>query len=309
MLVILSYFLIKYKSSLSISHSSSTNNKEFLMSYKSILVHVDQTAQARERIRLAAAIAEDEQAHLIGTAMTGISHLVFEEGAFNQHDPAFDHHLKKLHTYAAHSLENFTALVKETRVTSVETRLMDDDAVGGMTQQARYADLVVVGQFDPTCGVPGVMADFPESVAMNSVRPVLIMPHTRKFSTLPKKIVVAWDASMTATRAIINALPLLNRSSRTDIVIFNPTVNPETHGEQPGADIALYLSRHGINVNVICCDTRVNEGEALLSYCADENMDLVVMGGYGHTRFREIVLGGATREILLSMTIPVLMTH
>jgi nucleotide-binding universal stress UspA family protein len=158
------------------------------MSYKSILVHVDQTTQSRERIRLAAAIADDEQAQLIGTAMTGISHLVFEEGAFNQHDPAFDHHLKKLRTYAEQSLENFTALVKETRVTSVETRLMDDDAVTGMTQQARYADLVVVGQFDPACGVPGVMADFPESVVMNSVRPVLIMPHTHKFIGLPKKL-------------------------------------------------------------------------------------------------------------------------
>jgi len=279
------------------------------MSYKSILVHVDQTAQSRERVRLAAAIAEDEQAHLIGTAMTGISHLVFEEGAFNQHDPAFDHHLKKLRTYADQSLESFTKIVKETRVTSVETRLMDDDAVAGMTQQARYADLVVVGQFDPACGVPGVMADFPESVVMNSVRPVLIMPHTRTFNALPTKIAVAWDASMTATRAIMTAVPLLKRSSRTDVVIFNPTVNPETHGEQPGADIALYLSRHGISVNVICRDTRVNEGEALLSYCADETMDLIVMGGYGHTRFREMVLGGATREILLSMTIPVLMTH
>lgn len=279
------------------------------MSYKSILVHVDQTAPAAERIRLAAAIAEDNQAHLIGTAMTGVSHLVFEEGAFNQNDPAFDHHLRNLRAYANKSLDDFTNLIKETRVSSVERRLMDDDAVTGMTQQARYADLVVVGQFDPACGVPGVMADFPESVVMNSVRPVLIMPHTRRFSAAPKKIVVAWDASMTATRAIMNALPLLKRSSRTDIVIFNPTVHPETHGEQPGADIALYLSRHGINVNVICRDTRVNEGEALLSYCADETMDLIVMGGYGHTRFREMVLGGATREILLSMTIHVLMTH
>jgi len=279
------------------------------MSYKSILVHVDQTAPAAERIRLAAAIAEDNQAHLIGTAMTGVSHLVFEEGAFNQNDPAFDHHLRNLRAYANKSLDDFTNLIKETRVSSVERRLMDDDAVTGMTQQARYADLVVVGQFDPACGVPGVMADFPESVVMNSVRPVLIMPHTRRFSAAPKKIVVAWDASMTATRAIMNALPLLKRTSRTDIVIFNPTVHPETHGEQPGADIALYLSRHGINVNVICRDTRVNEGEALLSYCADETMDLIVMGGYGHTRFREMVLGGATREILLSMTVPVLMTH
>jgi nucleotide-binding universal stress UspA family protein len=279
------------------------------MAYKSILVHVDQTTQARERIYLAAAIAEGTQAHLIGTAMTGISHLVFEQGVFNQHDPTFDHHLKNLRAYASQSLENFSTLVKETHVTSVEARLMDDDAVGGMALQARYADLVVIGQFDPTCGVPGVMSDFPESVVMNCVRPVLIMPHQRKFTSLPTKIAIAWDASMTATRAVVNALPLLKRSSRADLIIFNPTVNPEAHGEQPGADIALYLSRHGVKVNVVCRDTRSNEAEALLSYCADEQIELVVMGGYGHNRFREMVLGGATREMLLSMTVPVLMTH
>lgn len=279
------------------------------MSYKSILVHVDQTDQARERIRLAAALAEASQAHLIGTAMTGISHLVFEEGAFNQRDPSFEHHLKNLRDYATQSLNRFSTLVKETRVTSVEARLMDDDAVGGMTLQARYADLLVIGQFDPSCGVPGVMSDFPESVMMNSVRPVLIMPHSQKFSALPTKIAIAWDASLTATRAVVNALPVLKRCARADLVIFNPTVHPETHGEEPGADMALYLSRHGIQVNVVCRDTRINEAEALLSYCADEHIDLIVMGGYGHTRFREMVLGGATREMLLSMTVPVLMTH
>ena len=83
------------------------------MSYKSILVHVDQTDQAGERIRLAAALAEASQAHLIGTAMTGISHLVFEEGAFNQHDPAIEHHLKSLRDYATQSLNRFSTLVKD----------------------------------------------------------------------------------------------------------------------------------------------------------------------------------------------------
>ena len=92
-------------------------------------------------------------------------------------------------------------------------------------------------------------------------------------------------------------------------MIFNPTVHPEAHGEEPGADMALYLSRHGIQVNVVCRDTHINEAEALLSYCDDERIDLIVMGGYGHTRFREMMLGGATREMLLSMTVPVLMSH
>lgn len=279
------------------------------MSYKSILVHVDQTPQCLQRMRMAAALAEAEQAHLVGTAMTGISHVVFEAGAFSQHDPVFDHHLRHLRSYADDSLAQFERLTAAMPGLSAEARRLDDDAVGGMTLQARYADLLLLGQFDAEAAVPGLMPDFPESVVLNTVRPVLIFPVSATFVTLPKKALVAWDGSATAARAIAAALPLLKRADQIDLVILNPRDKPDAHGEQPGADMALFLSRHGISVNVIIRETRVGAGEALLSIAADEGADLIVMGAYGHTRFREMVLGGATRDLLASMTVPVLMAH
>ncbi len=279
------------------------------MSYKTLLVHVDQSPQSAQRVQIAAAIAQTEHAHLIGTAMTGISSVVFAAGAFNQHDPAFDHHVRALRMYADKSLEGFETAMESLPELSSESRLLDDDAVGGICLQARYADLVVIGQFDSAAGVPGLLPNFPESVVMNCVRPVLVLPSVWTFSTLPAKTVVAWDGSQAATRAIMGALPLLKRSQQVSLVSFNPGERPGVRGEQPGADMALYLSRHGVKVDVLVRETNNEAGEALLSLSADSGAELLVMGAYGHSRFRELLLGGATRAILDAMTLPVLMAH
>lgn len=283
------------------------------MSYKTILVHVDQSKHAAERIRLAAAIARAENAHLIGAAMTGISRYVFDSGAINPHDAVLKHHLDFLHDYARKALQNFEQLAAAAGVNSVESRLVDDDAGGGMTLQARYCDLVVLGQINPDEAVPGLMPDFPEYVVMNCARPVLVVPFAGqlmgKFNQACKRPLIAWDASMTATRAVTAALPLLAQAEQADLVVFNADDQPDAHGEQPGADLALYLARHGVKLNVINQTIELDTGNALLSLAADRGSDMIVMGGYGHTRFREIILGGATRTMLASMTVPVLMAH
>ena len=279
------------------------------MSYRTLLVHVDQSSQSTQRVQIATALAQAENAHLVGTAMTGIASVVFEAGAFNQHDPAFDHHVRALRMYADKSLESFETAMQSLPELSSESRLLDDDAVGGLSLQARYADLVIIGQFDSAAGVPGLLPNFPESVVMNCVRPVLVLPSVWTFSALPATVVVAWDGSQSATRAIMGALPLLRRAKQVSLVSFNPSERPGVHGEQPGADMALYLSRHGVTVDVQVRETKNEAGEALLSLCADSGAELLVMGAYGHSRFRELLLGGATREILDAMTLPVLMAH
>ncbi len=121
---------------------------------------------------------------------------------------------------------------------------------------------------------------------------------------------VAWNASREAARAVRDAMPLLEQSQSVDLVTFRPKSSQGAHGELPGADIALHLTRHGINVDVQQLGgTDIDVGNALLSHVADRGSDLLVMGGYGHSRLREFVLGGATRTILSSMTVPVLMAH
>jgi nucleotide-binding universal stress UspA family protein len=121
---------------------------------------------------------------------------------------------------------------------------------------------------------------------------------------------VAWNAGREAARAVTDALPLLTRADAVHVVAFNPDKGGADHGDTPGADIGLYLARHGVKVSVA---QQQNEelavGEQILSRAADLSVDLIVMGAYGHSRVRELMLGGATRTLLDSMTVPVLMSH
>jgi nucleotide-binding universal stress UspA family protein len=141
-------------------------------------------------------------------------------------------------------------------------------------------------------------------------RPVLVVPSVGQFPTLGQRVLVAWNASREATRAVHDALPLLRRSRRTQVVVINPQGGAGGHGDIPGADIGLHLSRHGVNAvcERISADD-VETGALLLSRAADEGADLIVMGAYGHSRLSELVLGGATRHILRHMTVPVLLSH
>ena len=279
------------------------------MNFKTLLVHVDASAQAAARIALAARLAITHEAHLVGAAMTGISRIIFEDNPIRPPDPVLIHHVEGLRDSARLALKNFEDIARQAGVTSVESRLIDDDPASGMAIQTRYADLAVVGQFDPDEPVPGLMSDFPASVFMQGVRPVLIVPYTAQSMRPFARAMIAWDASMTATRAVTGALPLLQAASAVDVVVFNASPRTDTHGELPGSDLAMYLARHGVAVNVISRRTDIDIGNSLLSLCADQGSDLLVMGGYGHTRFREILLGGATRTVLESMTLPVLMAH
>jgi nucleotide-binding universal stress UspA family protein len=279
------------------------------MTYKTVLVHVDQSQQSARRVTLAAQIATAQQAHLVGVAMTGISRYVFDHAAFNPKDPVFAHHLEHLHQHARTSLSAFDKLASAVGVDSVEARMVDDDVAGGVALHARYADLAVIGQFDPAAAVPGVMSNFPETVILNCGRPVIVVPYAGQSDSIIQRPLVAWDGGLAASRAIAGALPLLARAGCTDVLVFDTGNENDAHGEQPGADLALYLARHAVKVNVVEHRVSGETGDALLSAAVDLGSDLIVMGAYGHTRFREVVLGGVTRTVLRSMTIPVLMAH
>jgi nucleotide-binding universal stress UspA family protein len=173
--------------------------------------------------------------------------------------------------------------------------MIDDEPEGGLALQARYCDLVVVSQSDLDEPGFGFYSDLPAYVMLNSSRPVLIVPYAGQFEQVGQQhAMVAWDGSMQATRAITSALPLLRRAKKVTVVLFNRSSSSQGHGEQPGADIALYLTRHGVNVELLQDHTEIDIGNALLSLAADQRADLLVMGGYGHNRFREILLGGVT---------------
>ena len=171
-------------------------------------------------------------------------------------------------------------------------------------RMARRFDLAVVGQDDPEKERSEAL--IAEGALFESGRPLVVVPYINKEPLKLDRIMVCWDGSRPAARAIADAMPLLARAGQVDVVI----VEQAKSDEMPGADVAAHLARHDLNVMV----QRVARGDldvkdALLNYAADSAADMVVMGGYGHSRMREFILGGVTRGMLASMTVPTLMSH
>lgn len=279
------------------------------MHYKTILVHVDDSPHAAARIALAASIAVSENAHLIGAAMSGVSRFVEQNSSLDLAGPIVRLEFDKIRARCADALVHFEAIARQAGVLSLEQRLIDDDAQGGLALQTRYCDLVVISQTDPDHPDPGNIADLPQHLVLNCVRPILMVPAAGNFTQVGKRILIAWDSSLGATRAVTNALPLLSRAEKVTVVVINPDAQFDAHGDQPGADIGLYLARHGVNVELLVQQSQADVGNALLSVAADIESDLIVMGGYGHSRLLEMLLGGVTRTILRDMTVPILMSR
>jgi nucleotide-binding universal stress UspA family protein len=278
------------------------------MTYRTILVHADLSRHAPQRIRFAATLARTFDAHLVGGAMTGVSRFLLP-GSIAMGGPMIADQVELMRDNAERALVQFDALADQTGAPTFERRLVQDDFDGGMALQARYADVVVLSQTDPDDATLGSWNDLPEYVLLNAVRPVLLVPYAGNWEHAGSHALVAWDGSMEATRAVTAALPMLKLAARVTVAVFNPQSRWGVHGEQPGADLALYLSRHGVRVEVSALPTVLDTGNALLSMAADTGADLLVMGGYGHARLRETLLGGVTATILRDMTLPVLMAH
>jgi nucleotide-binding universal stress UspA family protein len=193
---------------------------------------------------------------------------------------------------------------------TTEWRAREGEAGEVATLHSRYADMAIVGQTDPDDDALGSTGDLPERIVLGSGRPVLVVPYAGTFKTVGQRVLVAWNASREATRSINDALPLLEGAAKVTVLAINPRGGLRGHGELPGADIALHLARHGVRAEASSLTSHdVVVGALLLSQAADLDADLIVMGAYGQSRLREFVLGGATREILRTMTVPVFMAH
>jgi len=171
---------------------------------------------------------------------------------------------------------------------------------------ARRFDLSIVGQANPD--VVGPQELIIEAALFQSGRPVVVVPYIQKSGLTLNRVLVCWDGGRQAARAIADALPFLHRAKTIEVVIV--VTEPLKSGELPDADIARHLARHELNVDLTRIVTEGTDvANTILSYAADVSADFIVMGGYGHSRLREFILGGVTRELLSSMTIPTLMSH
>ena len=205
------------------------------------------------------------------------------------------------------AIARFEAAAKREGV-SAEHRIVEL-SLGGAANRfghiARRFDLVVTGQTDPDrLNAEDLVI---ESALFESGRPLVVVPYIQKGPLKLDRIMVCWDGGRNAARAIGDALPFLKRGKAIEVVMVGDNRRAD---ELPGADLGEHLARHGLKVEVkqLVADG-IDIGNALLSYAADCGADFLVMGGYGHSRLREFVLGGTTRRILESMTVPILMAH
>ena len=206
------------------------------------------------------------------------------------------------------ALDRFTAACRRAGIAAEPLTLSTSFA--GVGEQfgriARRFDLSIVGQAEPeTSEVEEIVA---ESALFESGRPLILVPYIQKAPLKLDRVMVCWDGGRAAARAIADAMPLLRRAGNVDVVIVTDERGKRDQIE--GADMGAHLARHGLNVEV----TRtalgdIDVADVILSRAADISTDFIVMGGYGHSRLREFVLGGVTRSILRSMTVPVLMSH
>lgn len=205
------------------------------------------------------------------------------------------------------AINRFDAAAKKAGL-SAETRLLDATFGGAATsfaQISRRFDLVVVGQAQRERGPADDLLI--EGALFESGRPLVVVPYIQRRGITLERVLACWDGSRTAARAIGDAMPLLERAKAVEVVIVAEERKSE---EMTGANMNAHLVRHGVAASV----KRIAKGDiaiqdALLSYAADSGADFMVMGGYGHSRLREFILGGVTRGILASMTLPVLMSH
>jgi nucleotide-binding universal stress UspA family protein len=278
--------------------------EEGSMSYKTILVHVDESPHSDLRIEFAARIAQTHNAHLLGVAVAGV-----HSGCDDIDDPDSARRMAGLRQAPIDALKQFEAIARQVGVASFEKRLIDEDAEGGISLLTRYCDLVVLSQRDSHDQSPAASAGFPECVIHNAACPTLIVPSKALPDSTGARMLIAWNGSMESTRAVHSGIPLLQQAKTVEIAALDPGMHCKPLGEQPGVEIARYLARHGVEADIIKQPSRGDVGDALLSLAANLGSDMLVAGFFGRWHFGEIVLGGVTNTVLGSSTVPVLMSR
>ncbi len=279
------------------------------MTIKNLLVHVDDSKHCVARLDVAVGLAREFGSHLVGIYAIPDPYIApYMAGGYVSAE-LIESQIQRGRDRAAAAEKIFDEHMSGADVES-EWRVAEGNSGAVISLNARYADLCVVGQPDPDDTEGNPDPELPAEVALTAGRPVLVVPYIGPAKTLGKDIMVAWNASREATRAVNDALPLLQKADRVSVLAVNPGKGDADHGDVPSADIALHLARHGVKAEAsqtVSDDLEV--ADVILSRLADTGADMLVMGAYGHSRMRELMMGGVTRDILRHMTVPVLMSH
>ncbi|MFO1068709.1 MAG: universal stress protein [Geminicoccaceae bacterium] len=280
------------------------------MGYRDLLLTVDDGTDSAARARLASRLAAIWSAHLTAVAFVADPVLPAALGVSIPSD-LLEAQAAAGRDVGKASLARVAAIAAEAGV-AIEARLETgavDSMPGRLARMARHADLTIIGQPDPAAsGVDDTLKV--EAAFLDSGRPALVVPYIGAAAALPAHVLVCWDGSREAARAVGDAMPFLKPAERVTVLVVDAGKLQPAVGELPGADIGRHLARHGVTAEIrSVASGGLGIGDTILTEASDARADLVVMGGYGHSRLRELVLGGATRHLLAHMTVPVLLAH
>ena len=280
------------------------------MAYKTILVSLNDLDRIDEIAGLACKLALEYDAHLIGVFVIPVMPVFPVPGAFAAPE-MFEAYEAMFSNWAKAAEERFEEIAaacgiqREWRLVSAHASIIANSLI----DHGHQADLLVIGQNGADSGY-GIETDFANRVILETGRPVMVVPNTGSFETVGERVLVGWNATREAARAVSGSLPILQSAKEVWLTWIDPQDEPISVGEFPGSELSKALSRHGVRVTSDPVKTdNLNTGPVLQVRGEDHRADLIVTGAYGHSRLREFVLGGVTRHLLNHMTVPVLMAH
>jgi nucleotide-binding universal stress UspA family protein len=286
------------------------------MKLRDILVVLDGSARSEVVLGVAMDLARRHEAHLTGFCPLEVlmpANLLFAMGGY----PALTALQEAANQFEDQALAKAAAIEAGFREQLNRNELGGDWQIGrgavgdAVASRARTVDLVVLGQADPDHRLPPAAHYIIEDTLMNSGRPLLVLPFAGRFDTIGTNVLIGWNATREAARAAHDALPLIEPNAKVTVLTVERGKSGVEPEEMPGADLAEHLARHGLHASAArtATDGSIADADALLSYASDLGSDLLVVGGYGHSRARELVLGGVSRGLLQHMTVPLLISH
>jgi nucleotide-binding universal stress UspA family protein len=277
------------------------------MVIKDILVHADNSDTFEKRLRYALELGRKNNAHIAALYVMPKYPIPAYVGV--PMDPVTFQEIRDNERQMAETAKKLFESITENQDCNVEWRVEEGDPTHHLNIHGRYFDLVVLGQPDPKWNTDS-FTEITDDLVISLGRPCLVVPYIGAAAITPKRILVAWNGSHSSARAINDAMPLLEAADFVEVMSISSDKSSFDEGLTSSADMCLHLARHGVNAEAKgTLFTDISEGNLILSHACDIGADLLVMGAYGHSRFRELVLGGMTRHLLRNMTIPVLMSH
>jgi nucleotide-binding universal stress UspA family protein len=280
------------------------------MSYKTILVSLNEVGRLSELVAAAVTLARETGAHVSGLYVVPAVQ-VYPSVGFEAAPQVFEGNRSFFKDNGARVRQAFEEAMRREGLShdfhqiDARTPVIADEVVAA----GRVADLVVVSATNPE-EITGVERDFVEQTVMALGRPVIVLPFKGKAAISLNEVVIGWDGGREAARAAFDALPLLKKAAKVRVVRIDPQKDPSLRGSVAGADLAEALSRHGVTAEAQGYPTDgQDEGQALMRCAEDSGAGLIVMGAYGHSRLAEFIFGGATRFVLNRLVCPVLMSH